>query len=440
MSDPNPSPQITSFTGQAGDDGEASDSLQAEINTPVKLSWTIEGADSVELTDPAKGAPQSLDGTDATVTPGQDTQVYSLVAISGDVRSATATVTVATHAAGAVVSPHAIVSSDGPPRVYTPKEVPAPPASWPGVDPNLANSRIVQFDGNPISALPKWLNGEADIDNTQAIESFKQQLANEYEEREFWMVLVPGTSEVAAPGSKDHHHTMYVPRGDDDPKVDVISPEFRCRLDHAYTMLQRDAVRFIVISGGAIDQLHPEYVEAKRGRTYLIGKYANGDESSDLWSKIIVDPWAVHSEMNLRNGAAIAALMGLDRTLVVTTYKTFNPADQGYMFEHMHNYPMGFAHADTIDGFCDSGIGYRLGDIKRLPKGPDHLFDNRGTHIAFPSVAFVLYGFPAADLVADDHWSVGKLELASGKLHGIKPLTDDEYQQVIAPGSGDQQV
>ncbi len=223
---------------------------------------------------------------------------------------------------------------------------------------------------------------------------------------------------------------MYVPRGSDDPNVDVISPEFRARLDHAYQMLQRDAVRFIVISGGAIDLYHPEYIEAKRGRKYLIGRYAGGNVSSDLWNKIIVDPWAIHSEVNLRNGAAIAALMGLDRCLVATTYKTLNPADQGYMFDHMHNYPMGVAHTFTIDGLSDSGFGYRLGDLQKLPKGPDHLFDNRGTGTHFPSSAFVHYGFNVETLANDDHWTIGAGELASGKLHGIKPLEQAEYDRI----------
>jgi hypothetical protein len=271
---------------------------------------------------------------------------------------------VSTHAAGDVVSGHAEVHPPGPPpRQYTPSGFPDAPATWPGVHARLASSRIVSFDGNPVESLRRWMNGEADVDNRGAIESFKQQLQQDYGSREFWMVLVPGTSEVAAPSGGPGHHTMYVPRGSDDPNVDVVSPEFRARLDHAYQLLQRDAVRFIVISGGSIDLFHPEYVEAKRGRTYLIGKYAGGDVNSELWNKIIVEPWAVHSEMNLRNGAAVASLLGLDRLLVLTTYQTAVAADQGYMFDHMHGYPMNVAHSKTIDGFCDSGIGYRLGDL-----------------------------------------------------------------------------
>jgi len=138
--------------------------------------------------------------------------------------------------------------------------------------------------------------------------------------------------------------------------------------------------------------------------------------------------------MNLRNGAATAALLGLDRCLVLTTYKTLDPADQGYMFSHMHNYPMGFAHSATIDGLCDSGIGYRLGDMKKLPTGPNHLFDTRGAHPTVATSVFILQGFDTGVVVADDHWTVGGPELASGHLHGITPLTEAQYQQ-LNPGT-----
>ena len=424
-------PEVVSFKGRlttADASQQHDESLQVEVNTPVTLFWEVRNADRVFLTDPASPTLREFDvnaGLETNVTPALETQDYQLVAHRGRTRSSPRTVHVSTHGAGQAVSGHATVHAP-PPRQYTPAGFPNAPDAWPGVHSRLTGSRIVQYDGNPNASLRLWMNGEADTDNTAAINSFKQQLDQGYSSREFWMVLVPGTSEVP------DHHTMYVPSGSDDPRVDVVSPEFRARLDHAYQLLQRDVVKFIVVSGGAIDLMHPEYVEAKRGKAYLIGKYAGGDVNSELWNKIIVEPWAVHSEMNLRNGAAIAGLLGLDRLLVLTTYRTAK-FDQGYFFEHMHAYPANAAHGKTIDGFCDSGIGYRLGDMKKLDAGPNHLFDTRGTSVSFGTAVFLLQGFDREQVVNDDHWTIGSLELASGKVHNIDPLTEAQYRQ-LHPG------
>ncbi len=172
MSDSNdsstPPPRITSFTVSA-DGSSPSDSAQVELNAQVTLKWTVADADRVLLADPAKQAEQSIDvsaGLTATAVASQDVQNYSLVAVSGDAKSAPSTVMVSTHPAGTVVSEHAWVTQPPPPRVYTPRKVPNAPAIWPGVHAALATSRIVKYDGNPVSPLPLWMNGEADVDNT----------------------------------------------------------------------------------------------------------------------------------------------------------------------------------------------------------------------------------------------------------------------------------
>jgi len=111
MSDSNAAPGIVSFSGAAqdGESGQAPDSLQVVVSTPIVLTWQVSNApDGVELTDPASGPQDLAAGTSsATVVPTADEQDYVLVAIAGQSRSTPATVHVSTHAAGDAVSAHA---------------------------------------------------------------------------------------------------------------------------------------------------------------------------------------------------------------------------------------------------------------------------------------------------------------------------------------------
>jgi hypothetical protein len=110
-------PVVQSFTGRPKEDDGSShlpDSVEAEAGSTVVLEWTISGApDGVELTDSSQAAPQTLDANTLSteVTPQEATQDYTLVALSGSVRSASRTVHVSTHAAGDQVSPHASVTA-----------------------------------------------------------------------------------------------------------------------------------------------------------------------------------------------------------------------------------------------------------------------------------------------------------------------------------------
>ncbi|HUJ26200.1 MAG TPA: hypothetical protein VLW85_09290 [Myxococcales bacterium] len=97
------------------------DSLQVESGQKIILAWAVEGADSVELTDPATNAPQTFDAKTSSfeVTPGSDTQTYSLVAISGSQRSDPKAVQVSTHPAGHSYSPHAqVLPPSQPPQIH----------------------------------------------------------------------------------------------------------------------------------------------------------------------------------------------------------------------------------------------------------------------------------------------------------------------------------
>jgi hypothetical protein len=46
-----------------------------------------------------------------------------------------------------------------------------------------------------------------------------------------------------------------------------------------------------------------------------------------LESRLIVDPWAIHSWSNLRNGGRLCAALGLDRQLVATTFGDLTGVD-----------------------------------------------------------------------------------------------------------------
>ncbi len=112
-------PSLDDFSGKPKeDDGLQHDpaSLQIELGKAVVLSWKISSApDGVELTDPAQSGPQKFDANTLTteVTPQDDAQDYSMVAVAGDQRSESKTVHVSTHPAGHVYSPHAQVLGPG---------------------------------------------------------------------------------------------------------------------------------------------------------------------------------------------------------------------------------------------------------------------------------------------------------------------------------------
>jgi|GEM_PF-4837311 len=107
-------PEVQSFTGEpetADGTGQPPDSLQVVAGSNIVLTWNVcDAPGGVELTDPAAGPQTFAAGTNtATVTPAQEDQDYSLVAISGEQRSEVARVHVSTHAPDAVVSAHAAV-------------------------------------------------------------------------------------------------------------------------------------------------------------------------------------------------------------------------------------------------------------------------------------------------------------------------------------------
>lgn len=167
-----------------------------------------------------------------------------------------------------------------------------------------------------------------------------------------WLALVPGTSEQWG-----HHKAP--PRALEATGV-LISDEFKSRLDRAFKVLAAGDVRFVVVSGGAVDRDRPDYNEAERGRDYLI---ARGIERA----RVFIDPIAKSSTANVRNAAKLAQQLGLDRIVILTTMPeagTLTPADvatQGYYFLY---------HAvSTFDSRARAQFGYALGSFSRIMLG-----------------------------------------------------------------------
>jgi N-acetylmuramoyl-L-alanine amidase len=238
-------------------------------------------------------------------------------------------------------------TADTPGRIYTPDDIALPPA-WTAADlPGLRASSIYL---------------DSDDDNATVLDQFVRDLPAE-PNREFWIALVPGSSEAKG------HHKAWVPPANDDPqRPALVEPEFKSRLDHAFRLLDEGVVRYILVSGGAVDESAPDYVEGRRGRAQLISDHADDWTRSPesrgagdaLGSRVIVDPFAIHSVSNIRNCDRLTALLGLDRNLIVTTAGTFS---QGWWFTHD-------PWLGSFDDACTSQLGYTLGQFERISPGP----------------------------------------------------------------------
>lgn len=171
--------------------------------------------------------------------------------------------------------------------------------------------------------------------------------------RDLWLAVVPGTSEQWG------HHKA--PPTDVEARGTMLSDEFRERLDDAWALLQAGAVRFILVSGGAVDADRPQYVESERGREYLLATYATRWPEGDLADRILVDPLALHSTTNVRNADKLSVDLGLNRNLIVTTMptgSTLSAADyatQGFYFL--------FHKVSSFDARCQADLGYVLGEF-----------------------------------------------------------------------------
>jgi hypothetical protein len=199
---------------------------------------------------------------------------------------------------------------------------------------------------------PELSAGRLYAPNQAQIKRLLAERAAAIAEPEYVLGLVPGTSEEWG-----HHRA---PPPDVEASGQRISQEFADRLDRAYRFLSAGVVRFLLISGGAVDPGRPDYIEAERGRAYLLQKYAPVFAGEGpLEERLLVDPFAGTTPENVRNADVLCAELGLPRSLILTTMPrraTLSPSDfstQGYyLLEH---------EISSFDSRCRSDLGYTLG-------------------------------------------------------------------------------
>jgi len=209
----------------------------------------------------------------------------------------------------------------------------------------------------PETPLPAALrDGALGPPNARALDAFTRERST-LAPRDLWLAVVPGASEQWG------HHRAPPMRLDADGTR--ISEEFIARIDHAMSLLTRDVVRFVLLSGGSVDARRPEYNEALRGRAALLARHAaRWQGSGALEDRVLVDPVACHSTTNLRNAARLAVHLGLDRFVIATSMPPtpilwprllplIGQTNQGWYFLHHR--------VSTFDWRCRRTLGYALG-------------------------------------------------------------------------------
>jgi hypothetical protein len=128
-----------------------------------------------------------------------------------------------------------------------------------------------------------------------------------------------GSPSSPAPPSNGATTAPRPPR--DDPDGTRISDEFRDRLEMAWLFLAQGTVRFVLVSGGAVDPAiapttsRPPAVALTSSPTHASAWVGE----APLAEHIFVDPLAEHSTTNVRNADKLSVDLGLSRNLIVTT-------------------------------------------------------------------------------------------------------------------------
>ena len=209
--------------------------------------------------------------------------------------------------------------------------------------------------GNPMrDAYIKISTGTSQIwrDNKSQIKKF-YQTQDEGISPPYWFITVMGESEQWG-----HHKAP--PRGSNY----LVSDNFATRLDNAYQIWKGGTARFIMITGGAVDEERPDYVEAVNGRQYLLETY--GFESPDLSSHIMIDRVSLFSHTNILNTDQFYHQLGVGSSLISTNMPdnkmpllTFRGLDsQGFYLTHQH--------LSTFSFRARSKTGINLGQFDRV--------------------------------------------------------------------------
>jgi hypothetical protein len=258
------------------------------------------------------------------------------------------------------------------------------------------------------------------VDNARAIERLVAFLKTK-SRNEFALAVVPGSSEGAC------HHCAWPQRKPKDPHW--VEPNFRSRLRHAFLLLLEGVVHSVLISGGSIDKRHPAYNEAIYGFKEMVSEYGRRFAErvgGNLADRLIVDPWAIHSEVNVRNGDRLTRLLGLDRNVIVTEVGSMKR--QGWWIVESG----GSAIVWSFRATAKRKFGFEIGDFAELGKAPvfkryapksvpDRLgvrpaqyLNSAGSH---PEIEYIRSGSgaEAVDTAAIGHWNLRSLgELMQG--------------------------
>lgn len=194
------------------------------------------------------------------------------------------------------------------------------------------------------AAKPGSERMEISADHSTVVDKLLGELEVAFTSQEFWIVNVPSCSEQIAP----HRAWNRAPEPDPGGSRHWVEPEYRAKLRAAYLLLASGIARYIFISGGEIDTeaayhqpsgpIYP-YIDALFGKQELLELYRSHWNSvprafrrdlrtpdtgvgalDPLEMRILVDPYALHTETNVRNCDRFCAHVGLDRNLIATSF------------------------------------------------------------------------------------------------------------------------
>jgi hypothetical protein len=197
---------------------------------------------------------------------------------------------------------------------------------------------------------------EVEASNREALDLLQKEIQEIRDPPPNWVIMVPGYSEQWG-----HHRAPPISEDEDGTR---ISEEFKKRLDIAAALYGQGLVRFIVVSGGAVDLRRPDYVEATRGIRYLVGKMES--RYPQIKNRIITDLNALETAENIYQTNQL--LQGLN----IGGYLIASPMPDKNRFAHSllpglgqynHWWYLRHHQVSTFDCRCRKKYGQTLGDF-----------------------------------------------------------------------------
>jgi hypothetical protein len=347
------------------------------------------------------------------------------------VRSLSLTFVIAFTAELAAAQPASPIAASVSQYISSSTRPPARPA-WKGPDPLLTRSQLYTFKLGPCG-----------VDNQKSIDKLVTFLRTN-PAMEYALAVVPGASEQAC------HHCAWPYRKPDGHWVD---PNFRSRLRHAFLLLLDGVVHSVLISGGSIDAQYRQYDEAIYGLREMLSEYGPRFAQrvgGRLEERLIVDPWAIHSEVNVRNGDRLTRMLGLERNLIVTEVGSMKR--QGWWFvNHKQQIPLvKWEMPWSFDAISRKRFGYALGEFEELGQAPifkrylpRSAADRLGNHPAqytnsagsHPEIEYVLHGVDTAAIAHFGLRTLAELMQGGDARWDLGPLDGDFSKGPMLPPS-----